>query len=226
MKKLLFLVLLTGCATNKFVVGIDAISDPSKNRGSVAHVIYLGSASTLEEKELVANLEVGLVASGFRVTKDRGGADTIIIFSHKIEKQTKVGSKSTYKWVPPKSYNFNTSSYGSGGYSNTSGIIEESGIGHAEYAGEQTYLYDEYDKVVFVKAYDRVEFDSYVTRAQKNKNAPLDEKWEVRLLNIGSESNIRSVFPSMIAASYGYFGKNTHGFITKTLIGNKTGRQK
>ena len=218
--KAVLILALSGCVTGpKF--SVDAISDHGKSKGSVVFIVAMNDGDALREKEFTSILARGLQRAGFSVTEDRQLADTVVMYHYREHTQTKTESRPVYTWIAPRSYNVNVTtqpSVGLNSYS-TSGVVQESGIGHAAYVGQRSYSYDASTITLNICGFDRLDIDR-LGEALKRKEPsapPLAEKWRVEAANMSDHGGARSTFPLLVAASMQYLGGDTHGLIFTSL---------
>jgi hypothetical protein len=208
----IFLVLpaffLVGCTTaTLYEVDVDSIAQKDTSFSKV-FVIPISNDAPIVQQEFKTYVERALENQKFEIVDSIKGADLVITFNYGMKSSQEIRSSPTYDWVAPKAYGFEattTKPYSQQSW-NTSGTISEQGIGHLEQTGSETYTEWSHLRVIVIKA-----FEASDLREHEKKN-PI-ELWQTTITSRGSSSDMRKVFPAMLAAGARALGHKTNGQI-------------
>lgn len=183
-------LLLQGCGPKVFIA-VDSLCAP--NAATKKHYILLSgtksiNANDLQFQEYANYINNALALKGFtKVTKD-SKPDIAILLQYDIsepEEEEYTYSTPVYKTVYYKLH----------GEDSTPFPIEQ-------LAGYETNVahYTSYTKYLFLEAVDFKKYSENRTRKQV---------WETTVWSSGPESDLRQIFPLLVAAGMKYFGKKT-----------------
>jgi hypothetical protein len=208
----LALLLVAGCAAlgPQFHVNVDALRDaqaPEKR----TYVIYPGlrdvDAHDLQFKEFAAYVHRALQARGFVPAQESGPAEIVIFLSYGIgDPQTTYYSYPIFGQVGGGTSTFSGSTYGSGGYSHTTGTVTTQpkfGV-----VGTGTGAQTEYFRWAAIEA---VDVDAFA------KSQQVVQLWRTTMTSSGSSGDLRRVFPVMVAAAQPYMATQTAQQVRRVL---------
>lgn len=212
---LLCLMVVSGCSFGpQYHVSVDSINNGS---ATVNKTCYIGSGmenitiDDLKFKEFSVYVERALESRGYTVVDNLENAEIIILLGYGIgEPQKNITSMPIYgqTGISSSTTYGNIHSYGSG-YSSFSGTTYHTptyGI-----TGYAPISYTTYTRYAKISAYDWQQYK------QSKKEVML---WETDIISTGSSSDLRQVFPVMIAAATPYIGENTGKNISVNLTDN------
>ncbi len=215
-----FVTFLTGCATTKpvFHVFVDSINSNEATLGKTC-IVLSGlkdvRSEDLQFKEYVSYVERALTSKGYVVVDQIENANIVVFLGYGIGDP----EEHTYAYSLPiwgqtgfsSATTFGTgntlgSAYPYGGNTGLSGTTIHSGT--TAYTpthgviGATTHQdsFVTYTKYVFLNAYDLDLF----RESKKEK-----QLWKTEMVSTGSGSDLRRVFPVLVAASSPYIGENT-----------------
>jgi hypothetical protein len=203
---------LWGCAAS-FNVSVDSIADPDVT-DKHSYILLPGNAGTsvsdLQFREYANYVRKALNRHGFNESSSAEADLAIFIiygigdpqrtpYSYSLPIYGKTGGGTT---------TLSLSSYGTDGYSNTSGTITSKPtygiVGTTTYSGENVDFF----RFLIVDALDLARFRRDSTTAVL---------WRTMATSFGSSGDLRRVFPVLVGASAEYLGSNTHQRIDMSL---------
>ena len=206
------ILVMAGCAAMgpRFHVNIDALRDaeaPDKR----TYVIYPGlkdiEATDLQFKEFSAYVHRALQAKGFAPAPEGGPAEIVIFLSYGIgDPQTTYYSYPIFGQVGGGTSTFSASTYGSGGYSHTTGTVTTQprfGV-----VGTGVRARTEYFRWAVIEA---VDVEAFV------KTQQVVQLWRTTMTSAGSSGDLRLVFPIMVAAAQPYIATSTAQQVRRIL---------
>jgi len=199
----------SGCATvpfiPHFVVQVDSISAPEANAGQsyVLRPAREGVASNdLQYREFAAYVHRALAMRGF-TKASLEEADTIILLNYGIGEPENTNysySLPVYGQTGGGTATYSGSTYGSGGYSHTTGTIQQQPtygvVGTQTYSGTRT----SYFRYLILDAVDL----SALREAQE-----IVPVWKTTITSRGASGDLRRVFPVLIGAAAEHVATNT-----------------
>lgn len=214
---LTFLIGASGCATQtQFIVSVSSINN---GISSINKTCYIGSGmenvsvDDLKFKEFSSYLTRSLESRGYKITDNLDNAEVIILLAYGIGEpqtnvasmpvwgQTGISSSTTYGTINPYGY-------GSASYTGTTYHTPTYGI-----TGYAPISYTTYTRYAKITAYDWQQYK------QSEKEVML---WQTDIVSSGSSSDLRQVFPVMVAGATPYIGENTGKSVQVTLTENST----
>jgi hypothetical protein len=206
-------MLLTGCATG-YVLKVDSISDKDSRAGKI---YYIASGSkdvedtTLQFKEYVNYIDCALAEAGYTRTRDINTADMVLFLSYGIGEPKETTSSYSIPifgqtGVSSAYTTGSVSSYGSNSYySGTTNFTPTYGLkGFASGVTSST----QYFRYLILDSFDLKKY------RHRKENVQL---WTTKVTSTGSSSDLRTVFPIMVAAAKKYFGGNTGKQLSFTM---------
>jgi hypothetical protein len=199
-------VILSGCVEPSYRVGVSGFSDP-KYVGGHSYWLLSGkdgvTVDDLEFREYATYLRRGLAQSGFSEATNIDQADLAIFISYGIGDTKEQGysySMPVYGQTGGGTYNFSGTTSSGYGSATTYGTITQTPqfgvVGSQEFSGTSlTYL-----RYLTVDALDMKAFQS-----EKKKISI----WRTDVMSRGTSSDLRSVFPVLVAVAAPHFGQNT-----------------
>lgn len=202
----LVLLLLVGCTGPMYHVRVDSIQGDIQSTGK-KYIILSGkkgvNVDDLQFQEFTQYIKKALSQQGFNEAQAFNIADIAIFMNYGIgEPQASSYSFSlpVYGQTGGGSSTFNASTYGSGGYSRTSGNIYTAPtygvVGSQSFSGTR-YSYFRY------LVLDCVDLNEY------RKTNKIISSWKTTVTSSGSSGDLREVFPVLVGASMPYIGTNT-----------------
>ncbi len=215
---LVFVVLiLSGCATTqpKFRVNVDSIGSSSENKKS--YVLLPGNKDTkvddLQFKEYASYVNRVLLQHGFALAENFENANVAIFLGYGIGEPQE------------RQYSYSIPTWGETGVSSssTTGTVSSSYGGYGSYSGTTTYTptygvtgatthtgsYTTYFRFMFLDAVDLEEY---------KKSKKEIQLWKTTVTSTGYSSDLRRVFPVLVAASKKHIATNTGKKITIELF--------
>ena len=199
-------VVLSGCVSPSYRVGVNGFSDPNFTGGR-SYYLLSGkkdvSVDDLEFREYATYLRRGLGQAGFSESATLDQADLAIFISYGIgdaKEQAYSYSLPVYGQTGGGTYNFSGTTYSGYGSATTYGTISQTpqyGVVGSEQISGTTITYLRY---LTVDALDMKPF------RDEKKTVSV---WRTDVMSRGSSSDLRNVFPILVAACTPHFGKNT-----------------
>jgi hypothetical protein len=195
-----------GCATTRFAVQVDSITAPDHDPGS-KYVLLPGreevAANDLQYREFAAYVERALQARGFKQADSADEADVAILLNYGIgEPQTTTYTYSLpiYGQTGGGKATYSGSTYGPGGYSHTTGTIQQQPtygvVGSQTHTGSVTT----YFRYLILDAVD--------LRAYRESQA-IVPVWKTTVTSTGSSGDLRRVLPVLVGAAVEHVATNT-----------------
>lgn len=211
---LAILITLTGCASQRYDISIDAIAKPNAHTSKEYALFPLDehtSVNDLQFNEFAKYIEYILSENGYTRKKLSEKYDVLILIG--------------YGTGDPKTYtrSYSVPVWGQTGYSSstTTGTINTYGSS-SSYTGTTTYT-PEYGITGYVpKTYTETYYLRYLSlcaldTTEYKKTKQLPQIWRLFASNFSTSNDIREVFPYFAIAIKDYLGKNTHNKITEKL---------
>jgi hypothetical protein len=208
--------LLPACAfTPDYRVDIDSINMPGAET-KTGYLLLPGekgvSSENLQFKEYASYVERALSSRGFRKAVDSNDADIAIYLSYGI------GEPQEHQYM------YSIPEWGQTGFitSYRHVVVDDDGNYHPIVTYEPVYgVVDSYVHTETVTTYKRFlildALDLAASRADPDKAVQL---WQTTVTSIGSNGDLRIVFPILIGAAKEYIGSNTGKKVTVTLYEN------
>lgn len=208
------LLAIGGCATTRFVVQVDSLTAPERRSGS-SYILLPGredvAANDLQYREFEAYVERALNKRGFVKATSLEEADTAILLNYGIgEPQTTTYTYSlpVYGQTGGGTATYSGSTYGSGGYSHTTGTIQQQPtygvVGSQTHTGSVTT----YFRYLIL---DAVDLSAY---RESQEIVPV---WKTTITSTGSSGDLRRVVPVLVGAATEHIGTNTGQQVTVEL---------
>lgn len=225
-------VLLLGCGgRTKFIVRVDSLRDASPAAEKNSYLLLPANdkelnLDDLQFKEFGAYVQRALKTRGYTIPAKPEDLQVIILMGYGIgEPQTHefIYSYPIFGQTSGGYSTFNASTYGSGGYANTTGSIQQMPTFGVVGSGVASGSYTTYQRYLILWATD---VDEY------KKTGKIKTLWKTTITSEGSSDDLRLVFPYMVTAAIPYIGSNTGRKVTVTLKENDksvlllTGRSK
>jgi hypothetical protein len=210
-------IFFSGCATDQrtnysvFVNGLAKQSDSSKSK----FFLYSGDNSvketSLQFQEYASYVKRALIDRGFKPSANAQDADIAVfvaygnsepkehVYSYRTPNfgQTGVSGSTTYGNVTGSATSIGDITYGTADYTETTTYTPTYGItGYSSNVG----TYTTFTRHIHIWA---VDMWKYFYKAK------FEEEWETTIISTGSSSDLRSVFPFMLAAASPYLATNT-----------------
>lgn len=201
------LTAIAGCSPMVCVVKIDSISD-SKQYPYKSYYLFPGNkdvdVNDLLFREFSTYVDRLLVSKGYSKAENIHSSEVVIVMSYGISgPQVSYSSSTEYGYKDGGTSTVEVDSYGSGGYSHSSGTISK----QPEWGVVGTEVHKE---VVYTRYLKLVGIDSQKTKMD-NKANPI---WETTATSEGVGDDLRVVLPLLVAASDKYLGQNSGGKVT------------
>ena len=206
---IMILVLVSsGCVTTnpRFVVEVDSLS--ADNTKVQTHYMLLPGIEGVGKEDLqfiefAKYINRALLENGFKAVDENERAEIVIFLSYGI------GDPKS------KSYSYSLPTYGQTGVSSsyTTGSVSSYG-GYGTYSGTTTYTpsygitgytshSDNYTHYFRFFTLEAIDLKDYMEEKK------MTQVWKTKVTSSGSSSDLRRVFPIMVAASKEYIGTNT-----------------
>lgn len=203
-------LLTPGCAVRQFHVNVNALRDshaPEKR----TYVLYPGlkdvEPTDLQFKEFAGYVDRALQPKGFAPGREGSRPDIVIFLSYGIgDPQTTYYSYPIFGQIGGGTSTFSASTYGSGGYAQTTGTVTSSpryGV-----VGTGTGSRTEFFRWAALEA---VDVDAFL------KTQKVVQLWRTTMTSSGSSGDLRLVFPVMVAAGQSYIATNTRQQVRRVL---------
>jgi hypothetical protein len=213
---LCFLITLIGCATQKSDVRIDSIkSYDAKSLGN--HILMIPAMKDvdiddLQFKESHLHLMRALIIAGYEPgIKNLAEVDLGVLFHYGIgEPKTEYFSYSIpiIGQTGGATSTFSGQTYGTTGFSSTSGYIYRAPTFGIVGAYTKTGSVMTYPRWIILEAIDYKEF---------RKSKKIVPVWKTTITSVGTSDDFRRVFPVMLGAAQDYIGNDTGGKIQVVL---------
>ena len=209
---LTLLLAAIGCSP-KYLVKVDSIND-SRSYGQ-KYVLFPGDdkADELLFGEFARYVEAALAKHNYVRVDNPKDANLAIVLMYGISgPQTEIATAivPVTERKQGSTYNVNSTTHGNYGQSyRTQGTVKENDKYETSYQSN-TYTYTTHTRVVVLTAYS-------TEAVSRNPKTQPKAVWQTKLASTGSSSDLRSVFPIMIAAGANQFGMNTKGQIEVEL---------
>ena len=209
---------MPGCIGDRIAYEIDV---DSITRGNQTNKYFLLSGdntvkiSDLQFQEYASYINRALLKRGFTQAESIDSAEVAIFLAYGIgnpqERQYsyssptfgQTGVSSSYTTGSATTYGGVTNYSGTTSYTPTYGITGNT---------NHTRTYVTYYRYIILEAINAAEYRT------SNK---LNQEWKTTITSTGSSSDLRKIFPIMVAASVTYIGINTAGKVTDELNGNE-----
>jgi len=198
------LCLFFGCSILRihYNVEVDSINNPSISSGKL-YILFSGvegvDLNDLQFQEYAAYIHPILARKGYVQAESFDQAEIGISLYYAIgEPEISYSSSTDYDWVGGKTSRFESNTFGSDGYSHTTGEITSDRS--LEAVGTSITTIKEYPRYLTLKAFD--------LKAYKEDNE-LITIWKTTAESWGSSNDLRYIFPVLAAAVEEYIGSNT-----------------
>lgn len=197
----------SSCAVGpRYLVQVSSLADSSLPTGK-SFILLPGTvgleSSDLQFREFASYVSASLQRRGYAVAQNVEHADLAIFLSYGIgDPQTAVYTRTVpvYGTIPGQSATINLSSYGSEGYSSTSGTVttapQRAQVGTQNITEESTTFF----RYLILDALDLSAYP------KAGKVLPL---WKTLTTSSGRSGDLRLVLPILVAASEKYLGNST-----------------
>lgn len=211
-------LLAVGCASKpsglSVFVEVSGLSVPG---GSVARTYILAPGvkdlgpEDLQFREFATYVRGALSRKGFVEVQDATAADIAVFLTYGIgdpEQHTYVRNLPVYGQIGGGTSTISLSSFGTGGWSTTTGTVTSPGSYGQIGSQAQTVTSVTHFRYLLLDAWDLAD----VRKAQKARPV-----WKTIVTSTGSSGDLRQIFPILVAASEAYFGTDTRKQLHVTL---------
>lgn len=209
-----------GCAHHpRFIVQVDSIRDASPSAEKKSYLLLPANdkelnLDDLQFKEFGGYVQRALTMKGYSIPNKPENLQVIILMGYGIgDPQTHhfAFSYPIFGQTGGGYSTFNASSYGTGGYANTTGSIQQMPTFGVVGSGIAAGSFTTYQRYLILWGTD---VDEY------KKSGKIKTLWKTTVTSEGVSDDLRLVFPIMVTAAMPYIGSNTGHKVTIKLKEN------